>query len=69
MIFYALTSAGPEGGGETQPERRGFQHLQRGPAVVNVSEKPVQSLLLHKNIFSLGNFGENATKSFFLLYL
>ena len=47
-----------------EPERRGFQHLPRGPAdVLNVSEKPVWSLLLHTAFFSLENFGEIASKS------
>ena len=36
MIFYALTSAGPEGSVQF-----GFQHFPRGPADVNVSEKHV----------------------------
>ena len=71
MIFYALTSTcwvsrevlKPE------PERRGFHHLPRGPANVNVSEKHVSSLLLHKTYFSLENFGEIASKSSFYLYL
>ena len=64
MILNALTSAGalmevlkPE------PVRQGFQHLLRGPADVHVSEKHVWSLLLHKNIFSLKRFGENASQS------
>ena len=39
-----------------EPERRGFQHLPKGPADVNVSEKHVWSLLLHKNILSLDGF-------------
>ena len=39
-----------------KPERRGFQHLPRGPANVNLSGKHVLSLLLHKNILSLENF-------------
>ena len=43
-----------------EPERRWFQHLPRGPADVNVSEKHVWSLLLHKNILSLENFREIA---------
>ena len=33
-----------------EPERRGFQHLSRGPADVNVPEKHVWLLLLHSNI-------------------
>ena len=52
-----------------EPERRVFQHLPPGLADVNVSEKYVWSLLLHKNIFSLENFGEIASKSYFYLYL
>ena len=48
-----------------KPERRGSQHLPRGPADVNVSEKHVWSLLLYRNIFSLENFVENASKSYF----
>ena len=48
-----------------EPERRGFQHLPRGPADVNVSEKHVWSLLLHKNILSLENLGEVASRSSF----
>ena len=65
MIFYALTSAGPRGRCYNQSERRGFQHLPRSPADVNVSEKHVWSLLLHKNIFSLENFGEIVSKLLF----
>ena len=38
---------------------------ERGPADINVSEKHVWSLLLHKNILSVENFGENAPKSSF----
>ena len=34
-----------------EPERRGFQPLPRGPADVNVSEKHVWSLLLHRAMF------------------
>ena len=41
MIFYALHLLGPEGGVATRAERRGFQHLPRDPADVNVSEKHV----------------------------
>ena len=42
MIFYALTSAGPSREVlKPKPERPGFQHLPRGPADVNVSEKHV----------------------------
>ena len=53
-----------------QPERRGFQHLPRGPADVNVSKKHVWLLLLHKNIFfSLENFEKIALKGSFYLYL
>ena len=37
----------------------------RGPADVNVSEKHVWSLLLHKNILSLENLGEIVSKSSF----
>ena len=41
MIFYALTfSMGPKVL-HPEPERRGFQHLLRDPADVNVSEKHV----------------------------
>ena len=50
MIFFALTSAGPQGRLKPEPEWRGFQHLPRGPADVIVSEKHVWSLLLYKNI-------------------
>ena len=47
------------------PERRGFQHLPKSPADVNVSENHVCLLLLHKTVFSLKNFSVNA----FFLYL
>ena len=43
----------------------GFQHLTSGPADVNVSEKHVWLLLLHKNIFSLKYFVEIASQSYF----
>ena len=56
MIFYALTSAR-------------FQHLPRGTTDAKVLEKHYWLLLLHKNILSPENFGENASKSSFLLYL
>ena len=39
-----------------------------GPADVNVSERHVWSLLLHKNIFLLENFRENASKRSFFVY-
>ena len=45
-----------------EPERQVFQHLPRGPADVNVSEKHVRSLLLHKTFFSLKIFGEIVQK-------
>ena len=45
-----------------EPERQVFQHIPRGLADVNVSEKHVRSLLLHKTFFSLENFGEIAQK-------
>ena len=64
-----------EGGVETrawkarpEPERRGFQYLPRGPADVNVSEKHVWSLLLHKTFFSLENFEETASKSSLIVW-
>ena len=47
-----------------EPERRGLQHLPRGPADVNVSEKHVWSLLLHKH-FLARKLGENASKSYY----
>ena len=34
-----------------EPKRRGFQPLPRGPVDVNVSEKHVWSLLLHRIMF------------------
>ena len=57
MIFYALTSAGPRG--------RWWNPSPRGPAGVNVSEKHVWSLLLHKTFFSLKNVGEMDSKFLF----
>ena len=48
-----------------EPERWGFQHLTRGPADVNVSEKHVWSLLLHKTFFSLETFGKLLQKVLF----
>ena len=77
MSFYALTSAGHQGMSsnpspddvlKSQSERRGFQHFQRGPADVNLSEKHVWSLVLHKNILSLENLWENDSKSSFFLH-
>ena len=62
MILYALTSAGPQG----------MCWNPRGPADVNVSEKHVWFTINEfKNILSLSleNFGENASKSSFFLYL
>ena len=52
----------------SKPEKKGecFPNLPRGPADVNVSEKHVWSLVLHKNIFLLENFGENASKCLFV---
>ena len=47
-----------------EPERRGFQHLPRGPADVNVSEKPVWSLLF--NFFFARKPWRNCFKKFFL---
>ena len=46
-----------------EPERRGLQHLPRGP--VDVSEKPVWSLLFHKNILLLENWRKCFQKFFF----
>ena len=45
-----------------EPEWRRFHHLPRGPADVNVPQKHVWSLLLHKNSLSPLNL-ENASKS------
>ena len=52
-----------------EPERWGFQHLPRGTVDVNVSENHVWLLLLHKNIWSLKNFGNKALKNSFFLHL
>ena len=43
MIFYPLTASwwDPREVLQPEPEKRGFQHLPRGPANVNVSEKHV----------------------------
>ena len=51
---------------KSEPERRGFKQPLSGLADVNVSEKHVRSLLLHKVILSLENFGKNTSKSSFL---
>ena len=67
MIFYALTSAGPRGGVlKSELGTRGFQHLPRGPADVNVSEKHVWSLLLHKTFLIARKLWKNCFKNFFL---
>ena len=53
---------------KTKPERRGFQHLPRGPADVNVSEKATSiTIMIFYCIktFLLENFGEIASKSSF----
>ena len=42
----------------TEPERRDILHPLRGLADVSLSEKHVWSLLLHKVIMSLENFGK-----------
>ena len=52
-----------------ESERRVFQLLFSGQANVNVSENHVWSLLLHRNIFSLDNFGDSEYASIFFLYL
>ena len=52
-----------------EPERRGFQYLLRGPADVNLSEKHVWSLLLHKNILKLNTSEKMCQKVSFFLYL
>ena len=50
-----------------KPERRGFQQLPTGPADVNVSEKHVRSLLLHKNQFFFARkLWRNCFRKFFL---
>ena len=54
-IFWALREVL-----KPEPERLGSPHIWRGPADVNVSEKHVWSLLLHKNILSLKNFRQKA---------
>ena len=65
MISYALTSARSRWMCWTLSLKgEGFSTSSGGPADVDVSEKLVWSLLLHKNIFSLENFGENASKTF-----
>ena len=48
-----------------EPGRRGFQHLPRGTADVNVLEKHVWSLLLHKNFFFARKLRRNCFKMFF----
>ena len=50
---------------ETRAEKRVFQHPPRGPADANILEKHVCALLLHKTLFSLENFTENAPESLF----
>ena len=50
-----------------EPERRGFQHLPWGPADVNVSEKHVWSLLLHKTFFCLKTLEIASKSSFYLI--
>ena len=69
LFWYINICLAPREVLKPEPERRAFQHSPRGPADVNVSEKHVWSLLLHKNILSLENFEQNASKSSFFLYL
>ena len=70
MFFYVFTSAGHRGRcWNLSLKSEGFNTFRGGPADVNVSEKHVWSLLLHKNIFLLENLGDNASKSSFFLYL
>ena len=54
---------GSEIGIEIRVWKERVSTLPRGPVDVNVSENHVWSVLLHKNIFSTENCGENASKS------
>ena len=54
MIFFALTSTGPLEGVKTlRLFMLEFQPFPRGQVDVNVSEKHVRSLLLHRVMFLL----------------
>ena len=67
MFFYALTSAGPKGGVETRAWKARVLTTPKGLADVSVSENHVWSLLLHKVIFSLENFGKTLLKVHFCI--
>ena len=67
MFFYALTSAGPEGGVETRAWKARFLTTPRGLADLSVSENNVWSFLLHKVILSLENFGKTLWKVHFCI--
>ena len=76
MIFYALTSAGPQGRCwnpslwevlKSNLKREGFNTSQGAQQMLYyVSEKHVWSLLLHKNIFFIWKLLRNCFKKFFV---
>ena len=70
MIFYALTSAGPRGRC-WNPNMKGesFNTSRRVQQILMYQKGMIDRYYCIKNILSLENFGENASKSSFFLYL